>query len=130
MAGQTDDTRQHDGSSLAGTHLAFDLPAEVERLKSEPTWGSGGHSARTLVKYDDLRVVLIALAAGRHIPEHTAEGRISVHVLSGRITFRASGQAFDLRPGGLLTLERAVPHDVAALEESAFLLTLAWPRRA
>ena len=36
---------------------------------------------------------------------------------------------FSLRPGGLLALDRGVPHDIEALEESAFLLTLAWPGR-
>jgi hypothetical protein len=34
----------------------------------------------------------------------------------------------DLALGGLLVLDRAVPHDVEALEDSAILLTLAWPR--
>jgi quercetin dioxygenase-like cupin family protein len=128
MTGQRDDARPHDDSSLAGRHLAFDLAAEVERLKAEPTWSSG-HSARTLIKYDDLRVVLIALAAGQRVPEHTAEGRISVHVLAGHIEFRASERTFDLRAGGLVALDRAVPHDVTAREESAFLLTIAWAGR-
>ena len=129
MAGQMDDhTREHDEPSLAGRHLAFDLPAEVERLKSEPPWNSG-HSARTLIRYDDLRVVLIALAAGHRIPEHKADGRVSVHVLSGHVEFRTSERTFDLRAGGLVALDRAVPHDVAALEESALLLTIAWAGR-
>jgi quercetin dioxygenase-like cupin family protein len=129
MAGQPDDyTRPHDDASLAGRDVAFDLPAEIERLKSEPTWSSG-HSARTLLKSDDLRVVLIALAAGHRIPEHKADGRISVHVLSGHVEFRTSERTFDLHAGGLVALDRAVPHDVAALEESALLLTIAWARR-
>lgn len=128
MTGQTDDARRQDASSLADRHLAFDLAAEVERLKAEPTWSSG-HSARTLIKYDDLRVVLIALAAGHRIPEHKAEGRVSVHVLSGHIEFRTSERTFDLRAGGLVALDRAVPHDVSAHEESAFLLTIAWAGR-
>ena len=33
----------------------------------------------------------------------------------------------DLKPGDLLTLECCLEHDVEALEESAFLLTIAWP---
>jgi quercetin dioxygenase-like cupin family protein len=113
---------------LADRQMDFDLAAEIDRLKAEPTW-SNGHSARTLIKYDDLRVVLIAVAAGQRIPEHKAEGRISVQVLSGRIEFRAEGRSFDLRAGSLLALDRALPHDVAALEESAFLLTIAWSGR-
>jgi hypothetical protein len=40
---------------------------------------------------------------------------------------RAAGRTFSLRLGGLLALDRGVRHDVTALEESAFLLTIAWP---
>jgi hypothetical protein len=35
-----------------------------------------------------------------------------------------------LRAGGLVALDRGLPHDVEAIEDSAFLLTIAWPRRA
>ena len=63
------------------------------------------------------------------MPEHKAEGRISVQVLSGHIRLRASGRTFSLRPGGLLAIDQGVSHDVEALEESAFLLTIAWPGR-
>jgi quercetin dioxygenase-like cupin family protein len=41
----------------------------------------------------------------------------------------AAGRTFDLRPGSLLALDRGAPHAIEALEESAFLLTIAWPGR-
>ena len=113
-------------SSLASPFLEFDLIAEVDRLHRESTWNTG-HNARTLIKYDDLRVVLMALKAGSHIPEHKANGRISVQVLSGHIRLNASGRAFDLLPGSLLALDEREPHDLEALDESAVLLTIAWP---
>ena len=106
--------------------LDFDLPAEVHRLHEEATWGTG-QNARTLVKYDDFRIVLTALQANARLPEHKTEGRISVHMLSGHIQIKAAGRTFSLRTGGLLALDRGVSHDVEALEESAFLLTIAWP---
>ena len=108
--------------------MEFDLPAEVHRLHAETTW-STGQNARTLIKYDDFRIVLTALQAKVRIPEHKAEGRISVHVQSGHIQLRASGRTFSLRPGGLLAIDHGIPHEVEALEESSFLLTIAWPRR-
>ena len=129
MTDQTDGARQHVSPSLADRHLEFELAAEAERLKAEPKWSSG-HSARTLIKYDDLRVVLLAMAAGQRMAEHKAEGRITVHVVSGHIQLGVSDKTFDLRTGGLLALDRAVPHDVIAIEESVFLLTIAWPIRA
>jgi len=118
--------RRPHASSLAEPLMEFDLPAEIDRLRTETTW-STGQNAKTLVKYDDLRVVLTALRAKARIPEHKTEGRISVHVISGHLRLRAGGRTFSLRPGSLLTLDHGVPHDVEALEESAFLLTIAWP---
>ncbi len=111
---------------MAGPYMEFDLAAEVHRLRDETTW-STGQNARTLLKYDDFRVVLTALQANMKIPEHKTDGRISVHVLSGHIQLRACGRTFSLRPGGLLALDHGVAHDIEALEESAFLLTIAWP---
>jgi quercetin dioxygenase-like cupin family protein len=113
-------------SSMAGPVLECDLNAEVSRLHRENTWNTG-QRARTLIKYDDLRVVLMALQAGAHVPEHKANGRISIQVLSGHIRLNASGRAFDLRPGSLVALDERTPHDLEALEESAALLTVAWP---
>jgi hypothetical protein len=39
-------------------------------------------------------------------------------------------RVIDLPAGQMVALERALPHDVEALEESAFLLTIAWPEDA
>jgi hypothetical protein len=39
----------------------------------------------------------------------------------------AADKTFDLPPGRVLVLDRAVPHDVEALVDSAFLLTVAHP---
>ena len=120
--------RPHEAPPAAGPYMEFDLPAEIHRLHTETTW-STGHNARTLIKCDDFRVVLTALQASTRVPEHKNDGRISVHVLSGHIQVKASGRTFSLRAGGLLALDQGVPHDVEALEESAFLLTMAWPGR-
>ena len=118
--------RRPDAPPMAEPLMEFDLPAEIDRLRAEQTWTTG-QNARTLLKYDDFRVVLTALQAKARMPEHKTEGRISVHVLSGHIHLRAAGRTFSLRPGGLLALDHGVPHSVEALEESAFLLTIAWP---
>ena len=119
--------RPHAGP-MAAPFLEFDLPAEIQRLQAETTWNTG-QNARTLLKYDDFRVVLTALRASMRMPEHKTEGRISVQVLSGHIQVKASGRTFSLLPGGLLGLDQGVPHEVEALDESAFLLTIAWPGR-
>jgi quercetin dioxygenase-like cupin family protein len=110
---------------MASPFLEFDLIAETDRLHREPTWSSG-QNAKTLIKYDDFRVVLMVLKASTRIPGHKANGRISVHVLSGHIRLNAEGRTFDLLPGSLLALDKDAPHDLEALQESAILLTIAW----
>lgn len=110
---------------MAAPFLEFDLAREFEQLHGELP--ASGQSAKTLVKYDDFRIVLIALTAHTRIPEHRAEGRISVQTVRGRIRMRALGRTFDLPLGSLLTLDRGAPHEVEALEDSAVLLTIAWP---
>ena len=112
--------------SMAAAYLEFDLAREIDQLHREPAWTSG-QNAKTLIKYDDFRVVLTALNSGSRIPGHRTEGRISIHTVAGHIQVRAEGRTFDLSAGSLLALDRGVPHDVEALEESAFVLTIAWP---
>jgi quercetin dioxygenase-like cupin family protein len=112
----------------AAAFTELDLPAEVSRLQAETTW-STGQNARTLIKYDTLRVVLVALQAGRSLPEHRTEGRLTILLISGHLEVKAAGRTFNLHSGGLLALDRNLAHEVLALRESVVLLTIAWPGR-
>ena len=112
---------------MAAPFLEFDLARELEQLHGEPEWNSG-QNAKTLVKYDDFRVVLTALKARARLPEHQTKGRISIQTVAGHILVRAEGRTFDQPAGSLLALDHNLRHDVEALEESAFLITIAWPR--
>ena len=113
---------------MAAAFLEFDLTRELEQLHGEPEWSSG-QNAKTLVKYDDFRVVLTALKAHARLPEHQTKGRISIQTIAGHILVRAQGRTFDLPTGTLLALDRNLPHDVEALHDSAFLITIVWPPR-
>ncbi len=120
------ETRRPHPQSMDTPYLELNIARELQQLHLEPGWQSG-QNARTLVKYDGLRVVLVALKARSRIPEHHTEGQISIQTIAGHIQVRAEGRTFELRPGGLLALAQGLPHSVEALEESAFLLTIAWP---
>lgn len=125
-------TAKIDGAERAGLHLAdpltaLDLAAELAQLHKEATWQRTGRHARTLVKDTDLRVVLVALSKGGRMEEHHAPGRITIQTLAGRLDLRVMGRTVALPTGQILTLGPAIPHDVEALEDSAFLLTIAWP---
>jgi quercetin dioxygenase-like cupin family protein len=113
--------------ATAGSSLDFELAAEIEKLRREPAYESG-RNAKTMVKYEDFRIVLTAIRGGARIQEHHSAGRISVQTVAGHIRMRALGSEFDLPQGRLLVLDRGVQHNVEAVQDSAFLLTVAWPK--
>lgn len=53
--------------------------------------------------------------------------RISVHTLSGHIRFHPPEQTVELPAAHMLALEPDIPHDLEAVVDSAFLLTIEWP---
>ncbi len=109
-----------------GPLLDFNLKQEIDKLHAEDAWQAGKNS-KTLVKYPDYRIVLIVMHKSARMTEDHAAGRISVQTLSGRIKMHVSEAEIDMPAGALIALDRAVSHDVEALEESAFLVTIAWP---
>ncbi len=112
---------------LAEPTRRFDLNEEIESLRHDIGWTRNGHSARTLVKQEGLRVVLISLARGARMGEHKADAPVTIQTVAGSVRLWLGERAIALPLGGLLLLERALPHDVEAVEESAILLTVAWP---
>lgn len=112
---------------LGAPLLRLDLAREIEELRQAVPWRAGGHHAKTLLKYPDLRVVLMALNQGAALGEHKTKGRLSIHTLEGHVLLKLGGQVVDLPAGCLLGLGPFVPHDVEAVEQSVILLTIAWP---
>ena len=125
--GETTGTSQRPAQRLAAPLLTFDIASELEQLRREDTWQREDHNAITLVKEPDFRVVLVAVKRGGRLEEHHTHGRISIQVISGLLRLHLPDQTIDLPEGRLLALDRQIKHDVEALEESSFLLTVAWP---
>lgn len=123
--GSAQTRREHEVGTLAGPLLTLDLNHEIAQLRSEGRWQSG-HTAKTLAKYDDFRVVLIVMKAGGRLEKHRTEGRIAVHTLDGRIRFSTPDRSLELSAGQMLTLEHNISHDVEGIIDSAFLLTIVW----
>jgi len=111
---------------LEGPFLEFDLIGQIDQLRHEEYWQSG-HNSKTIVKYPDFRMVLTAIQKGSRISEHQTAGRISIQTVRGHIRAHAEGREVSLPQDHLLVLDRQVPYDIEAVEDSAFLLMLAWP---
>jgi hypothetical protein len=89
--------------TLSGSVLQFNLAGELDQLHRDEAWlPPTGRSSKTLVKYPDLRIVLIAMKANTRMHEHTAAGRISVHTLNGHIRLHLPERVVDLPAGNLL----------------------------
>lgn len=105
-----------------------ELARVAEALRAEPAYEREGHTARTLARAEDLRVVLVALRAGNIIAEHRVSATATVQVLSGRVRLQLPERAVELGAGELVVLAAGLAHEVHAPVESAFLLTLGWSR--
>jgi quercetin dioxygenase-like cupin family protein len=89
---------------------------------------ASGRSAKTVFGGHEhvLRQIVIALADGSVMDEHTGPEEATLQVLRGRVRLTAGKDSWEARTGDLLDVpgER---HSVQAIEPSAFLLTVAKP---
>ena len=113
---------------LAASALAFDLDAEIAALKAEPTWRATSHNARTLAKYADHRIVLVVLGAGSRVHTAQIDQSMTVAPRYGRVRVHLPDGSADVPAEHLLVLDSCVQHDIEALEESAFLLSIGWSK--
>jgi quercetin dioxygenase-like cupin family protein len=114
---------------LAEPLLQIDLERELQQLRQEDSWRrETGRSSKTLAKYPDFRIVLILMKSGTRMRQHRAEGRVSIQQLEGQVCVHLTDRKVNVSAGHLLVLDCGVLHDVEALEESAFLLTISWQR--
>ncbi len=114
---------------LPDTGLAFSLGEVAQELQQGAAYDREGQVARTLVRTDDLRIVLVVLKAGKTISEHRAGVTASVQTLSGHIRLQLPDRSVELPAGELLVLGAGLEHDVQAETDSTFLLTLGWPSK-
>lgn len=116
----------HLGSSL----LQVLIPHEVQNLWKEESWQmASGRSARTLVKYPDLRIVLVSMKAGTRLKQHKTNARFAILTLAGHVRLHLPNASVEVPRGELLAVDREVSHDVEAIRQSTFLLIIAWPER-
>jgi quercetin dioxygenase-like cupin family protein len=108
----------HLGSSL----LQVLIPNEVQSMWKEEAWQKDvGRSARTLVKYPDLRIVLVSMKAGTRFKQHKTSARLAILMLAGHVDLHLPNATVEVLRGELLALDRDVSHDVEAIRLSTFL---------
>lgn len=107
----------------------------MQKLSLEALWrqhaeragsSSTGRSSQTVYGGHEhvLRQTLIALRAGSVLSEHENTGEATVLVLHGRVRLVSDGASWEGMTGDLLIVPE-VRHSVEALEDAAFVLTVA-----
>jgi uncharacterized protein (DUF2249 family)/quercetin dioxygenase-like cupin family protein len=93
------------------------------------------HNLNVLIEYDDerfnpkvlmdepgYRMVLLSMRKGQSIPEHAAQGMVTVQAILGHVTLYAGPFPDELYAGEIICIGSDVPHRIEALEDSALLV--------
>jgi quercetin dioxygenase-like cupin family protein len=104
--------------------MSFVTAEEIARLKASPQWQTESRAAITLTKNEAFTIVLVALHRGAALREHQTDGQLTLTVLDGTIRFRAGAEERVLERGMLAALGAQIKHEVEALEDCAFALTV------
>lgn len=104
--------------------MTTDLTALIDPLLSTARESKRGRATHPVIQGERQRVMLIALLAGEALGEHNSPPAATVQVLRGRATVHSATDSVELAAGeiGPIPPER---HDLAAIEDSVVLLTVA-----
>lgn len=121
---ESTELRPEGGRLMDAPVVRIDVPKFIKQIKNEPAWEKNDRNAMTIFKTNGMRIVLIALHEDAVMEKHTTNGIISVQVLDGEINFNIEDHSTALKKDEMIVLHRNVPHSVAAIKESVFLLTV------
>lgn len=116
--------RPEGGRILDAPLVHMDLQEYIQKIRSEQSYKDKDLNSMTIYKADGLRVVLIAMHKHAVMEKHVAKGTINVQVLEGHVEFSTAEQTISLKEKEMIALHPNIPHEVKALKESVFLLTL------
>src|SRR4051794_27178034 len=96
-----------------------------QQLEAAAT-SSSGRAAKTVYGGHEhtLRQTVIALLEGQQLDEHENPGEATIYVLQGRVRLASAEASWEGAVGDLLIVPQA-PHTLAAMRDSAVLLTVA-----
>ncbi|MGH9620318.1 MAG: cupin [Bryobacteraceae bacterium] len=76
-----------------------------------------------MLRESGLHVILLHLKSGEQIPEHQANGAISVHCMQGAVSVSAGEETVELAAGMLISLAAKSPHSLIARQDSLVLVS-------
>lgn len=110
----------------SGTLGFFPLRELAAELEARDEYGRSGVSGITLVRDENLTLMLVALREGAVMREHRAPSAGGVVLLSGRASFVAGdeGSETELATGSLAVFSADMPHAVRAQENARYLVII------
>lgn len=81
-------------------------------------------SRRIVLENPVVRVVLVSMRAGQSLPEHAANGLVTIYSVSGHVLFYEGDERCDMVSGKLIALVPGRPHRLEAKEDSRLLVTM------
>lgn len=102
----------------------FSADAMSAALRDEPEYRANQHTGITLVKTDELRVVLEAAEADATLEHHVVRGPATVFVIEGRLEIETGNRTYPAGRGELVVLPRGETRRIVCREASTFLLAL------
>ena len=120
----SDRLRPHPQQRFDAPAHHFDLAAIAARLRAEPHPSVAGHRQIAIYKGEQTTLVLFAFDRDGVIPDHSADGVVTMQAIRGRLHVDGMGGSYELVPGQVLVLAPGVPHAVRATEPSEMLLTV------
>ena len=93
-------------------------------LRGEPEYQSNRHTGITLMKTDELRIVLAAAEAGATLESHVVRGPATIFVIEGRLEIETQDRAYEAGRGDLVMLPRGETRRIVCPDQSTFLLAL------
>jgi hypothetical protein len=127
---QTTGTTRRAARDMSGRGIVFDLSDELRALREDLEFTSGDRAAKTLAKTDGLRVTLVLLKRGAALNPEAVAGGATLHVLDGQLLVEMHDDNLTVKRSGVLVLDENMRDRVTAVEEAAFLVTVAWPAGA
>ena len=126
----------HSGSgdgALRETHVlaaplqCFDFAEETEGLRRERPYQEHDRNAKTLVKSDAFRVVLVVLKAGARFDEDDPRGHVSMLVRQGGVSLAVGDERTKVGTGQIAAISAGHARSAVADQESVVVLHFSWP---
>lgn len=116
--------REAPAERFDATSLVFDFKAEADAIRKEPVSSKHGHRQKTLYKHGGRTIALFVMESGSMIPEHSANGTVSIQPIEGEMEVSVAGEEHRLHGGQLLVISTGVRHEVRAKTDSVFVLQI------